>query len=90
MLSKQEVKEMRQRAQTGEKNLWHGFISFSKEDSEKIDTPEKCIALVKQTFGQFFKDAGFDENNMDLMGALHLDALNTYIFITCFGKRNRR
>ena len=73
MLSKEQVKEMRKRAQTGEKNLWHGFISFNKENSEKIDHPEKCIALVKQMFGQFFKDAGFDKNNMDLMCALHLD-----------------
>ncbi len=73
MLSKEQVKEMRKRAQTGEKNLWHGFISFNKENSDKIDDPEKCIALIKQTFGQFFKDAGFDPDNMDLMCALHLD-----------------
>ncbi len=73
MLTKKQVKEMRKRAQTGEKNLWHGFISFNKENSDKIDDPEKCIALIKQTFGQFFKDAGFDPDNMDLMCALHLD-----------------
>lgn len=73
MLTKEQVKEMRKRAQTGEKNLWHGFISFNKENSEKIDNPEKCIALVRQTFGQFFKDAGFNPDNMDLMCALHLD-----------------
>ena len=73
MLSKAQVKEMRKRAQTGEKNLWHGFISFNKENSEKIDDPEKCIALIRQTFGQFFKDAGFNPDNIDLMCALHLD-----------------
>lgn len=73
MLTKDQVKEMRKRAQTGEKNLWHGFISFNKENSKKIDDPEKCIALVKQTFGQFFKDAGFNPSNMDLICALHLD-----------------
>ena len=73
MLTKEQVKEMRKRVQTGEKNLWHGFISFNKENSEMIDDPEKCIALIKQTFGQFFKDAGFKSDNMDLMCALHLD-----------------
>lgn len=72
-LDKDEVKAMKERAQTGEKNLWHGFISFDKEHSELIDDPEKCIALIKQTFGQFFKDAGFNPSNMDLMCALHLD-----------------
>ena len=69
MLSKEEVKEMKRRAQTGEKNLWHGFISFDKENSHKIDDPEKCIALVKQMFGEFFRDAGFEPDNMDLMCA---------------------
>lgn len=73
MLSKEEVKEIKKRAQSGEKNLWHGFISFNEEDSRLIDTPEKCIALIKKTFGQFFKDAGFDPDNMDLLCALHLD-----------------
>lgn len=73
MLTKEQVKEMRKRAQTGEKNIWHGFISFNQENSEKIDDPEKCIALIKQTFRQFFKDAGFDQSNIDLMCALHLD-----------------
>ena len=73
MLTKEQVKGMRKRAQTGEKNLWHGFISFNKENSEKIDDPEKCIALIKQTFGQFFKDVGFKPDNMDLLCALHLD-----------------
>ena len=73
MLTKEQVKEMKRRAQTGEKNIWHGFISFNKENSEKIDDPEKCIALIKQTFGQFFKDVGFKPDNMDLLCALHLD-----------------
>ena len=64
---------MKKRAQSGEKNIWHGFISFNKENSEKIDTPEKCIDLLKRTFNEFFKDAGFDKDNIDLMCALHLD-----------------
>lgn len=73
MLTKQEVKAMKKRAQSGEKILWHGFISFNKVNSDKIDDPEKCIALVKRMFGDFFRDAGFEPDNMDLMCALHLD-----------------
>lgn len=73
MLSKEEVKEMRARAQTGEKNVWHGFISFDEQHSKLIDHPEKCITLVKKMFGEFFKDIGFDKDNIDLMCALHLD-----------------
>ncbi len=73
MLSKEEVKEMKARAQTGKKNIWHGFISFDEVHSKLIDDPEKCIALVKQIFGEFFKDIGLDKDNIDLMCALHLD-----------------
>lgn len=47
MLTKEQVKEMRKRAQTGEKNLWHGFISFNKENSEKIDDPEKEVVRMR-------------------------------------------
>lgn len=73
MLSKEEIKGMKARAQTGKKNIWHGFISFDEQHSELIDAPTKCIALVKQLFGEFFKDIGFEKDNIDLMCALHLD-----------------
>jgi len=73
MLTKEQVNEMKKRAQTGKKNLWHGFISFDEAHSKMIDHPEKCIALVKQIFGEFFKDIGFEQSNIDLMCALHLD-----------------
>ena len=55
LLSKQEVKEMKKRAQTGEKNIWHGFISFNKENSEKIDTPENVLTLLRKRSMNFTK-----------------------------------
>ena len=73
MISEEEVKKMRERAQENKGHIWHGFISFNQQDSEKIDTPEKCIRLVKSTFPTFFKEAGMTPDNMDLMCALHLD-----------------
>ena len=73
MISAEEVEAMKTRARDGEKNLWHGFISLSEEESHKIDTPEKCIALIKSTFNSFLKDAKFNPDNIDLMCALHLD-----------------
>jgi len=95
MLTKEQVKEMKARAQTGDKNLWHGFISFDEQHSKLIDHPEKCIALVKQMFGEFFKDIGFDKDNIDLMCALHLDKPHHlhihYIFWECAPKvKNKR
>lgn len=73
MLSEEEVKKMQERVKENKGNIWHGFISLSEADSPKIDTPEKCIALVKNTFNSFFKDAKFHPDNIDLMCALHLD-----------------
>ena len=73
MISLEEVEAMKKRAQTGEKILWHGFISLDEENSHRIDDPAKCIHLVKRNFGQFFRDMGLDPTNVDLMCALHLD-----------------
>lgn len=68
-----EIKEMRKRAKANEGNIWHGFISFNKEESYKIDSPEKCIRLVKNIFPTFLKDAHLNSENIDLMCSLHLD-----------------
>ena len=73
MLSKDEVADMKFRVKNGEKNIWHGFISFDEQNSEKIDSPDRCISLIRKTFRPFFKDAGFDHDNMDLLCSLHLD-----------------
>ena len=73
IISKDELADMKFRAQSGEKNIWHGFISFDEEHSEKIDSPQKCIELVRRTFRPFFKEAGLDPDNVDLMCSLHLD-----------------
>ena len=73
MIPKEEVKAMQERARANKGFIWHGFISLNKHDSEKINTPEKCIDLVKKTFPTFFKESGMTEKNIDLMCALHVD-----------------
>ena len=73
IISKQQVKEMQARAKANKGHIFHGFISINEEQSYKIDTPEKCIELLKRTFPQFLADAKFHKNNVDLMCALHKD-----------------
>lgn len=73
MIPQEEVDEMKARAKANKGNIWHGFISFNEHDSEKIDTPEKCIRLVKNIFPTFLRESGLNLNNIDLMCALHLD-----------------
>ena len=71
-ISKEELKEIQERSKA-DKILWHGFISLNEEMSRKIDMPEKCMRLVKRTFGEFFRDMGLDPKNMDLICSLHKD-----------------
>ena len=73
MIPQEEVNKMKARAKKNKGNIWHGFISFNAQNSEKIDTPEKCIRLVKNVFPTFFREAGLKKDNIDLMCALHLD-----------------
>ncbi len=73
MLTEEQVVEMKERLKKNEGHIWHGFISLNKEESYKIDTPEKCIELIKRTFPSFIDDLKLDKNNVDLMCALHLD-----------------
>lgn len=73
MLTQEQVDEMKVRLKQNKGCVWHGFISLNEEESPKIDTPEKCIELIKRTFPSFLKDAKLRPDNIDLMCALHLD-----------------
>ena len=76
MIPQEQVDEMKARLKENKGHIWHGFISINEEQSYKIDTPEKCIELIKRTFPQFLADAKFHKDNVDLMCALHLDRPN--------------
>ena len=71
-ISQLELKAIQERAKAN-KILWHGFISLNEEMSRKIDMPEKCMRLVKRTFGEFFRNMGLDPKNIDLICSLHKD-----------------
>lgn len=73
MIPQEQVDEMKARLKANKGHIFHGFISLNEEQSYKIDTPEKCIELIKRTFPQFLADAKFHKDNVDLMCALHLD-----------------
>lgn len=73
MISEEEVEAMKARIALNQGNIWHGFLSFNEQSSAKIDTPEKCIQLIKNVFPTFLKEAHINPKNIDLMCALHLD-----------------
>ncbi len=86
MIPEQEVSEMKARLKANKGNIYHGFISLAEEDSYKIDTPEKCIEFVKRTFPNFFRDARFHKDNIDLMCALHKDRSHLHIHFVFWEK----
>ncbi len=73
MISEEEVEAMKARIALNQGNIWHGFLSFNEQSSAKIDTPEKCIQLIKNVFPTFLKESHLNPKNIDLMCALHLD-----------------
>lgn len=73
MIPQEQVDEMKARLKENKGHIWHGFISLNEEESPKIDTPEKCIELIRQTFPKFFEEARLGKDNIDYMCALHLD-----------------
>lgn len=73
LISEEELTKMKERAKNNKGNIWHGYISFHEDESNKIDTPEKSIAFIKSTFGKFLEEAHFSKSNMDLMCSLHID-----------------
>lgn len=73
MISHEELELMKERLKKNKGHIWHGFISLTEEESHKIDTPEKCIKFVKNTFGSFLKAAHLEVDNIDLMCSLHKD-----------------
>lgn len=73
MIPQEEVDEMKARLKENKGHIWHGFISLNEEESPKIDTPEKCIDLIKRTFPSFLDEAHIGAKNVDLMCSLHMD-----------------
>ena len=89
MIPKEQVDEMKKRLKENEGNIWHGFISLNAAESPKIDTPEKCIELIKRTFPSFLKDAKFRPDNVDLSVRCILTDRIIYISTLSFGKKSR-
>jgi len=73
LIPEEEVNAMKERLSENQGNIWHGFISFNEQESVKIDTPDKCIRLVKTVFPSFLQESHLTPKNIDLMCALHLD-----------------
>lgn len=84
-MTKQELDEWRAGAQKTQATLYHGVLSLSMRQSELVGY-EDMEKLVRQTFGGFLKNAGFEPKNVALMCAMHVNTENKHIHFTFYEK----
>lgn len=65
--------------------IWHGILSLPAEQSKRVGY-EDMERLVKQTFGGFLKNAGFNPKNIALLCAMHENTEHKHIHFTYYEK----
>lgn len=65
--------------------IWHGVLSLPAWQSKYVGY-EDMERLVRQTFGSFLRNAGFDPNNIALLAAMHENTENKHIHFTFYEK----
>lgn len=84
-MTQSEIAEWRKNAQKTKATLYHGILSLPTWQSELVDY-EGMEKLVRQTFGGFLENAGFDPDNVALMCAMHTNTENKHIHFTFYEK----
>lgn len=84
-MTKQECEEWKENARKTKATLYHGVLSLPAWQSKLVGY-EDMEKLVRQTFGGFLKNAGFDPNNIALMCAMHNNTENKHFHFTFYEK----
>ena len=82
-MTSEEVAAWRENAQKTKATLYHGVLSLPARQSELVGY-EDMEKLVRQTFGGFLKNAGFDPKNIALMCAMHVNTENKHFHFTFY------
>lgn len=82
-MTQSEIDEWREAARKTKSIIWHGVVSFPSEQSKLIGY-EDAERLMRQTFGGFLKNAGFDTNNVALLCAMHSNTENKHVHFTFY------
>lgn len=82
-MTKIEVEEWIKGAQKAPGTIWHGVLSLPAWQS-KLVRYEDMEKLMRQTFGGFLKNAGFDLANIALFAALHENTEHKHIHFTFY------
>ncbi len=84
-MTQQEFDEWIAGARKAPGNIWHGVLSLPTWQS-KLVAYEDMEKLVRQTFGGFLKNAGFDTSNIALLASMHENTENKHIHFTFYEK----
>lgn len=87
VLSEEDLKRIRKDLATTKSLIWHGFISFNSEISEKVQCQEDCVKFLKQNFNVIFERSKINPDNIELIAGLHTDTEHRHIHFMFFEKK---
>lgn len=91
LMSKPELKELRNQLRETKSVIWHGVISFEENfGNTYCATTEKAIAMMKVEMPKFFKNAKLNPNNIVWYAGLHENTENKHIHFSFFEKSPQR
>lgn len=91
LMSKPELKELRNQLKETKSVIWHGVISFEEKfGNTYCATTEKAIAMMKVEMPKFFKNAKLNPNNIVWYAGLHENTDNKHIHFSFFEKSPQR
>lgn len=91
LLNKEQKKEVREQLRKTESVIWDMVVSFESDfGSEKINTYQDALEILKYSLPKFFKDNGLEEDNIIWFAGLHRNTDNRHIHISFFEKNPTR
>ena len=87
VLSEEDLKRIRKDLATTNSLIWHGFISFNSEMSEKMQCQEDCVNFLKHNFNVIFEKSKINPDNIELIAGLHTDTEHRHIHFMFFEKK---
>lgn len=89
-LTQEQVKELKEKLAKTESIIWHGFISFEEDLTNCMDTQEKAIKFLNQTFNTFLDRTHLRKDNICLYASLHEDTDHRHIHFAFFENEPKR
>lgn len=91
LMTKEQIKGLRQQLKNTQSVIWHGVISFTEEFGNTFcDTTEKAMAMMKVEMPKFFENAGLSPKNIVWYAGLHENTDNKHIHFSFFEKSPQR